>query len=88
MIKGDILGKIVTQKVVGTWLYTGDNDYVLTFANTGDFTIAYHGLGLAGTYTFASLTGEGKMQYSSNTIPFTVSGDSLTWEDGTAFVRG
>ena len=88
LIKGDILGKIVTQKVVGTWLYTGDNDYVLTFANTGDFTIAYHGLGLAGTYTFAPLTGEGEMQYSSNTIPFTVSGDSLTWDDGTTFVRG
>jgi len=88
LIKGDIIGKIVTQKVVGNWLYTGDNDYVLTFANTGDYTASYHGMGLAGTYTFKTLTGEGEMHYGSDTIPFTVSGDTLTWDDGTEFIRG
>ena len=88
LIKGDIIGKIVTQKVVGSWLYTGDNDYVLAFASTGDYTVAYHGMGLAGTYTFSTLTGEGEMHYSSDTIPFTVSGDTLTWDDGTEFIRG
>ena len=88
LIKGDIIGKIVTQKVVGTWLYTGDNDYVLTFGNTGDYTVSYHGMGLAGTYTFSTLTGEGELHYGSDTIPFTVSGDTLTWDDGTTFTRG
>jgi len=76
------------QKVVGTWLYTGDNDYVLTFASTGDYTVSYHGMGLAGTYTFGTLTGEGELHYGSDTIPFTVSGDTLTWDDGTEFIRG
>ena len=88
LIKGDIIGKIVTQKVVGNWLYTGDNDYVLTFASTGDYTVSYHGMGLAGTYTFSTLTGDGELHYGSDTIPFTVSGDTLTWDDGTAFTRG
>ncbi len=88
LIKGDIIGKIVTQKVVGTWLYTVDNDYVLTFASTGDYTVSYHGMGLAGTYTFSTLTGEGELHHGSDTIPFTVSGDTLTWDDGTAFTRG
>jgi len=86
-IKGDIIGKIVMQKVVGNWLYTGDNDYVLTFGSTGDYTVSYHGMGLAGTYTFSTLTGEGEMHYGSDTIPFTVSGDTLTWDDGTEFTR-
>jgi len=87
ILSSDIIGKLVTQKVVGNWLYTEDNDYVLTFGNTGDYTVSYHGLGLAGTYTFSNVTGEGELHYGSDTIPFTVSGDSLTWDDGTAFVR-
>lgn len=90
IIPGDIFGGVVGNSIVGDWYYTQDDAYVLTFDSEGGCALSNAGFGIAGSYTYNKITAVGEIDIMGSPIPFSVSGDTLTWEDGSGntFVRG
>jgi|GEM_PF-3560960 len=89
ILRGDVLGGLFLQSVVGEWRNSENSTYVLTFDADGGYeATTLLGLHFTGTYTFGSTTGEGVITHSGgSTTNFTVDGDTMTWEDGSVFLR-
>jgi len=89
-VPGNVIGIVASETVVGTWYKESDPEYYgLVFYNDGTCDATFEGeVYVSGPYTFSKITGEGAVDFLGEEAPFTVDGDTLTFDsDETVYIR-
>lgn len=87
VIPGDIIGNL-SIPIVGVWINPDDSEYTLTFDDNGKYVLTTSGSDMSGDYTYDKATGKGDLDWLLGMrFGFTVSGNTLTLQDGSTYER-
>ncbi len=87
VIPGDIIGNL-SIPIVGVWINPDDSEYTLTFDDNGQYVLSTSGSDMSGDYTYDKATGKGDLDWLLGMrFGFTVSGNTLTLQDGSTYER-